>query len=216
MPVRGSPLTLETGPSSPQISVPGNLCSAVLPGLGRNAEYDITILAYYRDGAQSDPVSLCYTPCAPSSVWGASATRDLCTVSQSPPSNLALASETPNTLKVSWTPPHGHVLHYRLTYALASSSGPETSISVPGPRSHVTLPDLLAATKYRVLVSAVYGAGESMTVSATGQTGECARTVQAFARLRAFLLCLSDAEPAGGKLSHKGCKSGQVPGVGRV
>uniref|UniRef100_G3U1Z7 Collagen type XX alpha 1 chain n=1 Tax=Loxodonta africana TaxID=9785 RepID=G3U1Z7_LOXAF len=156
-----------------EISVPGNLCSAVLPGLGRNAEYDITILAYYHDGAQSDPVSLCYTPCAPSSVWGASATRDLCAVSQSPPSNLALASETPNTLKVSWTPPHGHVLHYRLTYALASSSGPETSvglISVPGPRSHVTLPDLLAATKYRVLVSAVYGAGESMAVSATGQT----------------------------------------------
>lgn len=47
-------------------------------------------------------------------------------------------------------------------------------ISVPGPRSHVTLPDLLAATKYRVLVSAVYGAGKSVAVSATGQTGEWA------------------------------------------
>lgn len=36
------------------------------------------------------------------------------------------------------------------------------------------LPDLLAATKYRVLVSAVYGAGESMAVTATGRTGEWA------------------------------------------
>lgn len=36
----------------------------------------------------------------------------------------------------------------------------------------MTLPDLLAATKYRVLVSAIYGAGESLTVSATGRTGE--------------------------------------------
>jgi hypothetical protein len=45
-------------------------------------------------------------------------------------------------------------------------------ISVPGPRNHTTLPDLLAATKYRVLVSAVYGAGESMAVSVTGRTGE--------------------------------------------
>lgn len=38
----------------------------------------------------------------------------------------------------------------------------------------MTIPDLLAATKYRVLVSAVYGAGESMAVSATGRTGEWA------------------------------------------
>uniref|UniRef100_A0A8D1QDT9 Collagen alpha-1(XX) chain n=1 Tax=Sus scrofa TaxID=9823 RepID=A0A8D1QDT9_PIG len=139
-----------------EVSVPGNLGAAVLRGLGRLSEYDITVLAYYRDGARSDPVSLRYTP-----------------RSQSPPSNLALASESPTSLRVSWTPPSGPVLHYRLTYALASGLGPEKSISVPGPRSHVTLPDLLAATKYRVLVSAVYRAGESMAVSATGRTAAC-------------------------------------------
>uniref|UniRef100_A0A8C6AP98 Collagen type XX alpha 1 chain n=1 Tax=Monodon monoceros TaxID=40151 RepID=A0A8C6AP98_MONMO len=138
-----------------KISVPGNLGTAVLPGLGRHSEYEITILAYYRDGARSDPVSLRYTP-------------------RSPPSNLALASESPDSLRVSWTPPSGHVLHYQLSYALASGSGPEKSISIPGPRSHVTLPELLAATKYRVLVSAVYGAGKSVAVSATGRTGEWA------------------------------------------
>ncbi|XP_034497453.1 collagen alpha-1(XX) chain [Ailuropoda melanoleuca] len=92
------------------------------------------------------------------------------TARRSPPSDLALAPESPSSLRVSWTPPSGHVLHYRLTYMLASGSGPEKSISVPGPRSHVTLPDLLAATKYRVLVSAVYGAGESMAVFAIGRT----------------------------------------------
>ncbi|XP_054946637.1 LOW QUALITY PROTEIN: collagen alpha-1(XX) chain [Physeter macrocephalus] len=138
-----------------KISVPGNLGTAVLPGLGRHSEYEITMLAYYRDGARSDPVSLRYTPR---------------TVSRSPPSNLALASESPDSLRVSWTPPSGHVLHYQLSYALASGSGPEKSISIPGARSHVTLPDLLAATKYRVLVSAVYGAGKSVAVSAAGWT----------------------------------------------
>lgn len=51
-----------TCPSSPQISVPGNLGMAVLPGLRSHLEYEITILAYYRDGARSDPVSLRYTP----------------------------------------------------------------------------------------------------------------------------------------------------------
>ncbi|PNI36424.1 COL20A1 isoform 4 [Pan troglodytes] len=45
-----------------EISVPGNLGTAVLPGLGRHTEYNVTILAYYRDGARSDPVSLRYTP----------------------------------------------------------------------------------------------------------------------------------------------------------
>lgn len=49
------------GPSCPQISIPGNLGTAVLP-VGRHSEYEITILAYYRDGARSDPVSLRYTP----------------------------------------------------------------------------------------------------------------------------------------------------------
>ncbi|KAM9248192.1 LOW QUALITY PROTEIN: collagen alpha-1(XX) chain [Dugong dugon] len=158
-----------------EISVPGNLCSTVLPGLGSTSEYDITILAYYRDGAQSNPVSLRYTPRSPGpTLW-----PDLWVfrASLSPPgapaSNLALASETPNSLQVSWTFLHGQVLHYRLTYALASHSGPETTISVPGPRSRMTLPDLLTATKYKVLVSAVYKAVESTAVAATGQTASC-------------------------------------------
>ncbi|ELK04409.1 Collagen alpha-1(XX) chain [Pteropus alecto] len=139
-----------------EISVPGNLGTAVLPGLGRHSEYEITILAYYGDGARSEPVSLRYTPLR----W-------------SPPSGLALDSESPNSLRVSWTPPSGHVLYYRVTYVLASGSGPEKSVSIPGPRSQATLLDLLAATKYRVLVSAVYEAGESVAVSATGRTAAC-------------------------------------------
>lgn len=57
-------------------------------------------------------------------------------VSRSPPSNLTLTSESPNSLLVSWTPPTGHVLHYRLTYTLASGSGPEKSVSLGGAGSH--------------------------------------------------------------------------------
>ncbi|XP_059118101.1 collagen alpha-1(XX) chain [Peromyscus eremicus] len=141
-----------------EISVPGTLDTAILPGLMSHVEYEITILAYYRDGTRSDPVSLRYSPSS---------------ASRSPPSSLVLSSETPNSLQVSWTPPSSHVLHYRLNYTLASGSGPEKSISVPSTRSHVVLPDLLSATKYRVLVSAVYGAGESMAVSATHRTAAC-------------------------------------------
>ncbi|CAO2577288.1 Collagen alpha-1(XX) chain [Lemmus lemmus] len=141
-----------------EISVPGTLDTAILPGLMRHVEYEITILAYYRDGTRSDPVSLRYIPTS---------------ASRNPPSSLVVSSETPNSLQVSWTPPSGHVLCYRLNYAPASGSGPEKSVSVPGTKSHVVLPDLLSATKYRVLVSAIYGAGESMAVSATYRTAAC-------------------------------------------
>lgn len=53
---------VDTCPSSPQISIPGSLCTAILPGLGGHLEHEITILAYYRDGAHSDPVSFHYSP----------------------------------------------------------------------------------------------------------------------------------------------------------
>ncbi|XP_039092869.1 collagen alpha-1(XX) chain [Hyaena hyaena] len=139
-----------------EISVPGTRRMAVLPGLRSRLEYEITVRACYRGGARSDPVSLRYSPSH-----------------RSPPSDLALASDSPGSLRVSWTPPSGHVLHYRLTYALASGLGLEKSISVPGPSSHVTLPNLLAASKYRVLVSAVYRGGESEAVSAVGHTAAC-------------------------------------------
>ncbi|XP_077612940.1 collagen alpha-1(XX) chain [Crocuta crocuta] len=139
-----------------EISVPGTRRMAVLPGLRSRLEYEITVRACYRGGACSDPVSLRYSPSH-----------------RSPPSDLALASDSPGSLRVSWTPPSGHVLHYRLTYALASGLGLEKSISVPGPSSHVTLPNLLAASKYRVLVSAVYRGGESEAVSAVGHTAAC-------------------------------------------
>ena len=54
------------------------------------------------------------------------------TARRSPPSDLALAPESPSSLRVSWTPPRGHVLHYRLTYMLASGSGPEKSVGLGG------------------------------------------------------------------------------------
>ncbi|XP_027705902.1 collagen alpha-1(XX) chain [Vombatus ursinus] len=146
-----------------EISVPGNLGTATLPGLGKHAEYEISILAYYRDGARSDTVSLRYTP---STVFFA-------TVSRNPPLNLVLTSETPSSLRILWTPPNDNVLHYRLTYALASGSSPEKTIIIPGPEKHVTLPLLLPGTKYKVMVSAVYNLGESNVVSAIGRTAAC-------------------------------------------
>ncbi|KAG8131609.1 hypothetical protein E2320_009525, partial [Naja naja] len=46
-----------------EISVPGNLASSVLPGLKENTEYKISIWAYYKDGAQSDTISIWHRIC---------------------------------------------------------------------------------------------------------------------------------------------------------
>lgn len=72
-----------------------------------------------QSGGEALPFEIPHASCSPA-------------VSRSPPSNLALASESPDSLRVSWTPPSSHVLHYRLSYALASGSGPEKSVGLPG------------------------------------------------------------------------------------
>ena len=78
-------------------------------------------------GAGTDPRGAC----RPSSSPGLSPQGGAClTAHRSPPSDLALASKSPDSLQVSWTPPSGHVLHYRLTYAPASGSGPEKSVGL--------------------------------------------------------------------------------------
>uniref|UniRef100_A0A6I8NKN3 Collagen alpha-1(XX) chain n=1 Tax=Ornithorhynchus anatinus TaxID=9258 RepID=A0A6I8NKN3_ORNAN len=136
-----------------EISVPGNLDAAVLPGLEKHMEYQISILAYYRDGARSDTVSLRFSP-----------------LSRSPPSNLVIESETPNSLQVVWKPPDGHVLYYKVAYAPASGTSMEKTVNVSATSNHIKLPLLLPATKYKVMISAIYATGESDAVATTGRT----------------------------------------------
>lgn len=41
-----------------QLSLAGNVATAILPGLQKNTDYKISIWAYYKDGARSDTVSV--------------------------------------------------------------------------------------------------------------------------------------------------------------
>ncbi|XP_053901396.1 collagen alpha-1(XX) chain isoform X3 [Malaclemys terrapin pileata] len=139
--------------SSQELSVAGNLAVASLPGLKKNTEYQISIWAYYKDGARSDTVSILHR-----------------TTSQSPPTNPVIDSETPNSLQVHWSPPGGHIQYYRVTYAPESDDSAQQTIMVSGKSSRVTLQSLLPNTEYKVMVSAVHDTGESDVVSTTGQT----------------------------------------------
>ncbi|XP_074867948.1 collagen alpha-1(XX) chain isoform X2 [Carettochelys insculpta] len=139
--------------SSQELSVAGNLAVANLPGLKRNTEYQISMWAYYKDGARSDTVSVLHR-----------------TTSKSMPINLAIDSETHNSLQVHWRPPGSHIQYYRVTYAPESDASTQQTITVSGRSNGVTLQSLLPNTAYKVVVSAVYDTGESDSVSATGKT----------------------------------------------
>uniref|UniRef100_A0A452GP26 Collagen alpha-1(XX) chain n=1 Tax=Gopherus agassizii TaxID=38772 RepID=A0A452GP26_9SAUR len=140
--------------SSQELSVAGNLAVASLPGLKKNTEYQISIWAYYKDGARSDTVSILHK-----------------TTSQSPPTNLVIDTETPNSLQVHWRPPGSHIQYYRVTYSPESDDSAQQTTIVSGKSSGVTLQSLLPNTEYKVMVSAVHDTGESDAVSTTGQTG---------------------------------------------
>ncbi|TFK05201.1 T-box transcription factor TBX15 [Platysternon megacephalum] len=139
--------------SSQELSVAGNLAVASLPGLKKDTEYQISIWAYYKDGARSDTVSILHR-----------------TTSHNPPTNLVIDSETPNSLQVQWKPPGSHIPYYRVTYAPESDDSAQQTIMVSGKSSGVTLQSLLPNTQYKVMVSAVHDTGESDVVSTTGQT----------------------------------------------
>lgn len=84
------------------------------------------------------------------------------TARRSPPSDLAVASESPSSLRVTWTPPSGHVLHYRLTYMLASGSGREMSVGLGGAGRLLVGPPVPGAVTGREPTLSVEGGNTSV------------------------------------------------------
>uniref|UniRef100_A0A8C6NAI8 Uncharacterized protein n=1 Tax=Melopsittacus undulatus TaxID=13146 RepID=A0A8C6NAI8_MELUD len=145
-----------SGEKPQELSIAGNVATAVLPGLQKNTDYKISIWAYYKDGARSDTVSVQHR-----------------TNSRSPPTNLSIDSETPTSLQVHWTPPDGRIQHYKITYHPVSDAGAQQTIMASGKSSSVTLQPLLPDRAYKVTISAIHYTGESEITSTTGRTGQC-------------------------------------------
>ncbi|KGL80655.1 Collagen alpha-1(XX) chain, partial [Tinamus guttatus] len=148
--IRWSPLG---GEKSQELSVAGNVATAVLPSLQKNTDYRISMWAYYKDGARSDTVSVQHR-----------------TNSRDPPTNLFIDSETPTSLQVHWDPPDGRIQHYRIIYSPVSDNRAQQTVMASGKSSSVTLQSLLPDRAYKVTVSAVHNTGESESRSTTGRT----------------------------------------------
>ncbi|XP_040431853.1 collagen alpha-1(XX) chain isoform X2 [Cygnus olor] len=163
------------GEKPQELSIAGNVATAILPGLRKNTDYKISIWAYYKDGARSDTVSVQHR-----------------TNSRSPPTNLFIDSESPTSLQVHWKPPEGRVQHYKITYSPVSDTGAQQTIMASGKSSSVTLQSLLPDRAYKVIVSAVHYTGESESTSATGRT---APVMSKLPSIRGFVPSKTEACP---------------------
>ncbi|XP_021272591.1 collagen alpha-1(XX) chain isoform X2 [Numida meleagris] len=163
------------GEKPQELSIAGNVATAILPGLQKNTDYKISIWAYYKDGARSDTVSIQHR-----------------TTSRSPPTNLFIDSESPTSLQIHWKPPEGRIQHYRITYSPVSDPSTQQTIMASGKSSSVTLQPLLPDRAYKVTVSAVHYAGESESTTATGRT---APVMSKLPSIRGFVPSKTEACP---------------------
>ncbi|XP_034732164.1 collagen alpha-1(XX) chain isoform X1 [Etheostoma cragini] len=137
-----------------QLRVSGESEGAILEGVEDDKEYQISLSALYRDGAQSEAVATRYS-----------------TLSGGSPSSITVSEETAVSLVVSWVPPNAHVLQYRVSYtALTAAEIQDSTVVVPGSEKRVVLESLQPDTRYSILVTAEYRNREGGSGSAQGKT----------------------------------------------
>ncbi|XP_078275198.1 LOW QUALITY PROTEIN: collagen alpha-1(XIV) chain-like [Rhinoraja longicauda] len=135
-----------------ELDVQGNTNTAVLQGLARNTEYQVSLSALYDDTAKSNAIVLRYN-----------------TYSRNPPVNLVIEAETPTSLRISWDHLNDNVQHYRVNYV--SVTGHHTGkTTTPVKRNSVTLKPLISDTVYNVTITAVYASGDEASISGEGKT----------------------------------------------
>ncbi|XP_028438207.1 collagen alpha-1(XX) chain isoform X2 [Perca flavescens] len=137
-----------------QLRVSGESEGAILEGVEDDKEYQISLSALYRDGAQSEAVATRYS-----------------TLSGGGPSSISVSEETAVSLVVTWVPPNAHVLQYRVSYtALTAAETQDSTVVVPGGEKRVVLESLQPDTRYSILVTAEYRNREGGSGSAQGKT----------------------------------------------
>ncbi|XP_051887631.1 collagen alpha-1(XIV) chain-like [Pristis pectinata] len=135
-----------------ELDVKGNINTAVLQGLAKNIEYQVSLSALYNDTAKSNAIVLRYN-----------------TYSRDPPTNLLIEAKTPTSLQVSWDHPGGNVQHYKISYMTVTGGHADETIT-PVKRNSIILQPLISDTTYNVTITAVYASGDEASISGEGKT----------------------------------------------
>ncbi|XP_060947388.1 collagen alpha-1(XII) chain [Limanda limanda] len=132
-------------------TVPGHVTSTPLDGLSPETLYQVTVVAAYGH-TDSEPLT-------------GQETTDASAAGKA----LSVSDETERSMKVTWTPAPGKVLHYRLKYA-PSGGGKEVAMKIPGAASSSVMRRLTPKTTYDISVHPMYKRGEGKARQGVGTT----------------------------------------------
>uniref|UniRef100_A0A4W5PW64 Collagen type XIV alpha 1 chain n=1 Tax=Hucho hucho TaxID=62062 RepID=A0A4W5PW64_9TELE len=131
----------------------GNMNSHLLTGLRPITEYEVSLIAVFRNEEESDAVTLTES-----------------TVVHLGVRNLLLSDHTTFSMEVSWELQDRNVHQYRVAYVTARGDRAEETKMVPGGQNSLLLQPLLSDTEYKVTVTPVYTDGDGPGVSRMGRT----------------------------------------------
>uniref|UniRef100_A0A8C8IBI7 Collagen, type XIV, alpha 1b n=1 Tax=Oncorhynchus tshawytscha TaxID=74940 RepID=A0A8C8IBI7_ONCTS len=131
----------------------GNRNSHLLTGLRPITEYEVSLIAVFRNEEESDAVTLTES-----------------TVVHLGARNLLLSDHTTFSMEVSWELQDRNVRQYRVAYVTARGDRAEETKMVPGGQNSLLLQPLLSDTEYKVTVTPVYTDGDGPGVSRMGRT----------------------------------------------
>lgn len=92
---------------------------------------------------------------------------------------VTVDNETENSMRVTWKPPPGRVLSYRVNYR-PRSGGRQMSGRVNAPATSIVLKRLKPRTTYDITVVPVYDFGHGKSRKGEGTTGMYQKVVQDF------------------------------------
>uniref|UniRef100_A0A8C7DFL3 Collagen type XIV alpha 1 chain n=1 Tax=Oncorhynchus kisutch TaxID=8019 RepID=A0A8C7DFL3_ONCKI len=154
----------------------GKMNSHLLTGLRPITEYEVSLIAVFRNEEESNAVTLTESTVARTTTTTKATTTTTTTqattiaVMRLGVRNLLLSDHTTFSMEVSWELQDRNVRQYRVAYVTARGDRAEETKMVPGGQNSLLLQPLLSDMEYKVTVTPVYADGDGPGVSRMGRT----------------------------------------------
>ncbi|XP_045078029.1 collagen alpha-1(XIV) chain-like [Coregonus clupeaformis] len=159
-----------------EMLVNGDMNSHLLIGLRPITEYEVSLIAVFRNEVESNAVTLTESTVARTTTTTKATTTTTTTKATTTAvvrlgvRNLLLSSHTTFSMGVSWELQDSNVRQYRIAYVTARGDRAEETKMVPGGKNSLLLQPLLSDTEYKVTVTPVYADEDGPGVSRMGRT----------------------------------------------
>ncbi|CAB1351089.1 unnamed protein product, partial [Coregonus sp. 'balchen'] len=168
--------TPNRGGDTKEMLVNGNMNSHLLIGLKPITEYEVSLIAVFRNEVESDAVTLTESTVTRTTTTTKATTTTITTKATTTAvvrlgvRNLLLSGHTTFSMGVSWELQDSNVRQYRVAYVTARGDRAEETKMVPGGKNSLLLQPLLSDTEYKVTVTPVYADEDGPGVSRMGRT----------------------------------------------